>query len=134
MLDLRNITILLDGESLMVQEITKAQPTSSSSPKDENSPDADAATAETVPRKPQAFLSLTALEERDDAVFNNPLSYSAYNELHSKLEQERHVESKNVQNNKQVEVVVKAAATRSKLKLQPAKGLKELKAEKKRKK
>jgi hypothetical protein len=118
----------------MVQKITKAQPTSSSSPKDENSPDAEAATTETVPRKPQAFLSSTALEERDDAVFNNPLSYSAYNELHSKLEQERHVELKNVQKNKQVEVAAKSAATKSKLKLQPAKGLKEMKAEKKRRK
>jgi hypothetical protein len=77
---------------------------------------------------------LTALEERDDAVFNNPLSYSVYNELHSKLEQERHVELKNVQKKKQVEVAATSAATKSTLKFQPAKGLKEMKAKMKRKK
>jgi hypothetical protein len=123
-----------DGEPLMVQEIMKVPNNELQLTEDENPPDAEAATADIVPRKPQAFLSLTTLEERDDAVFNNPLTYSAYNELHSKLKQERHVELKNVQKNKQVEVAAKSAATKGKSKLQPAKGLKEMKGEKKRKK
>jgi hypothetical protein len=119
-----------NGEPLMVGRIATVPNNVIQLTEDDDLSGDEVTAAEIVSRKPQAFPSLAALEERDDAAFNNPFSYSAYNELHSKLKQERQMELKGLQKQKQAEVATMSAAAKGKL--PPAKGLKEMRAERKR--
>jgi hypothetical protein len=119
------------GQPLMVMEIAKVPSKALQLTEHDDDAEDQAAAADTVPRKPQTFLTLIALEATNEAIFNNQFSYAAFNKLHTEREQKRLVELKHDRKNKQAEVAAESAATKTKKKLPKAKGLKKMLAEKK---